>query len=102
MIRSRLPQGIVSLHPFETNQDVLHGLIQGMSHMELPGDIWRRNDNRKRFLRLIHFGMKIFFIQPFLIQSVFYALRVIGFCKFFAHKSLLYVVKKNRIKTPFI
>ena len=67
MVRTRLPEGIVALHTFKTNQDILHRIVKRMAHVKLSRDIGRRNDNRKRSLRLVHFRMEILLIQPFLI-----------------------------------
>ena len=86
MVRTRLPQCIISLHPLITDQNILHRIVQRMSHMQLSGDIWGRNHNGKRCLGMIHLGMEILMIQPLLIQSVLYALGVIGLSQFFAHK----------------
>ena len=85
MVRTGLPKGIVALHSLETDQNILHGVVQGMSHMELSRNIWRGDHDRKGFLGVVHFCMKILRCKPLLIESVFYALGVIGLCKFFAH-----------------
>ena len=85
MVCSRLPQCVVALHSLITDQDILHGVIQCVTHMQLTGYIWRRHHNGKWFLASVYFCMKIFFVQPFLVKTVFYALRIIGFCQFFVH-----------------
>ena len=93
MVRTRLPERIVALHPFISDQYILHGIIQCMSHMKLACNIRRGNNDGKGFLRLIYFRMEVLLIQPFPVQSVFYALRVIGFRQFSAHVvSSLYTV----------
>ena len=93
MIGTRLPQSVIPLHPFKPDQNILHGLIQRMSHMELACYVRRRNHDGKRLLCTIHFRMKIFLFGPFLIQSVFNPFGIIGFGKFFLHK---YLLIKNR------
>ncbi len=85
MVSARLPERIVPLHPLIADQDVLHSIIQRMSHMQLSRDIWRRDDDGKRLLRLIYLGMEIFLVHPFLIQPVFQPLRIVGLCQFFTH-----------------
>ncbi len=90
MVRPRLPERIITLHPLKPNQDILHGIVQRMSHVELSRDIWRGNHNGKRLFIMVHLRVKILFVHPFLIQSVLYALRVIGLCQFFAHKFFLH------------
>src|SRR5699024_3998692 len=92
MVCSRLPQGFITLHPFKTDQDILHGLVQGMSHVKLASYIWRGHDNGKRFFIFVYFCVEIFVIQPFLINAVFQTFWVISFCKLFAHSLLLLVM----------
>ena len=74
-----LPQCIVALHSLITDQDILHGVVQCMTHVELSGDIWGRDHDSEGSLTVIYLRMKILFVKPLLIQSVFYAVWVIGF-----------------------
>ena len=85
MVCSGLPECIISLHSFKTDQNILHGIVQRMPHMQLSSDIRGRNDDGKRFLALVYFRMKIFLIQPFLVQTILNAMGIIGFCQFLAH-----------------
>ena len=85
MIRSRLPERIVALHSFKTDQDILHGIVQGMSHMELSRDIRRGHHDGEGLFAPIHLSMEIFLFHPLLIQSVLNTVRIIGFCQFFVH-----------------
>ena len=85
MVCSGLPERIISLHSLKTDQNILHGIVQRMPHMQLSSDIRGRNDDGKRFLALVYFRMKIFLIQPFLVQTILNAMGIIGFCQFLAH-----------------
>ena len=85
MVCTWLPKGIISLHPFPPDQNVLHGIIKGMSHMELSCNIWRRNYDSIRFFGFINFCMKILFFFPFAVETIFYAFWIICLCKFFFH-----------------
>ena len=85
MVCSGLPECIISLHSLKANQNILHGIVQRMPHMQLSSDIRGRNDDGKRFLALVYFRMKIFLIQPFLVQTILNAMGIIGFCQFLAH-----------------
>ena len=80
MVRSRLPECIVPLHPFEPYENILHCIIKGMSHMELSRDVWWWNHDCKRFFAVIYFGMEIFLIQPFLVNTIFHLLRIVCLC----------------------
>ncbi len=83
VIRARQPQRVVALHPFETGQDILHGLVQGMAHVQLACDVWRGNHDGKGFSVVIHFRVEIFLVKPFFVEPVFQALGVVGLCQFF-------------------
>ena len=85
MVCSGLPECIISLHSLKTDQNILHGIVQRVPHMQLSSDIRGRNDDGKRFLALVYFRMKIFLIQPFLVQTILNAMGIIGFCQFLAH-----------------
>ena len=79
MVGAGLPQCVVSLHSLITDQDILHGVVQCMPHVELSCDIWGRDHDSEGSLTVIYLRMKILFVKPLLIQSVFYAVWVIGF-----------------------
>ena len=87
MVGTRLPQCLIALHSLVTDQDILHGVIQRMSHMKLSGNIWRRHHNRERLLAVsasaLCIGVEIFAVQPFLIQAIFNICRIICFFQFF-------------------
>ena len=78
MVGAGLPQCVVALHSLITDQDILHGVVQCMPHVELSGDIWGRDHDSEGSLTMIYLRMKILFVKPLLIQSVFYATGVIG------------------------
>ena len=79
MVGAGLPQCVVALHSLIADQDILHGVVQCMPHVELSCDIWRRDHDSEGSLTVIYLRMKILFVKPLLIQSVFYAVWVIGF-----------------------
>ena len=45
MIRTHLPQGVVSLHAFTANDRIDQAMLKGMAHMQGASDIgrWDRN-----------------------------------------------------------
>ena len=79
MIASRLPQRIIALHSFLTDHDILQRIIECMPHMKLSGDVWRRHNNGERFFTLVHFRMKIFFLEPAVIDHLLDLFWVVGF-----------------------
>ena len=78
MVGAGLPQCVVALHSLIADQDILHGVVQCMTHVELSCDIWGRDHDSEGSLTVIYLRMKILFVKPLLIQSVFYATWVIG------------------------
>ena len=78
MVGPGLPQCIIALHSLKADDDVLHRLIQRMSHVELTGNVRRRDHNRKRKLRMIHLRVKILLLFPVLVDPVLNGLRIIG------------------------
>ena len=71
--------------------------------MQLTGYVWRRHNDRKRFLAAVDFRMEIFLIQPVLINTILDSLRIISLCQFFAHVVLLLLfvlhIKLNTLQT---
>ena len=70
VVRSRLPERVIALHSLEADDNILHGLVQRVSHVQLTGDIRRRNDNGERLFAVIHLGVEILLLFPLLIQTV--------------------------------
>ena len=77
MVGSRLPQCIVALHTLETDQDILHGVIERMSHMQLSGNVWWRHHNGERLFAPVYLRVKIFVCNPLIIQTRFNLRRVV-------------------------
>ena len=48
VVRTRHPEDIIAFQPPVAAQDVLHGVVEGVAHMQNPGDIGRGDDNGKR------------------------------------------------------
>ena len=65
------------MHPY---LDVLQGIIQSMPQVQCTGDIWRRNDNRKRLFARIDIRVKTTGLDPVQIDSIRcpYKIKAIG------------------------
>ena len=48
MIGARNPHGVVADHAAPACQDVLQRVVEGMTHVQRGGDVWRRNDDDVR------------------------------------------------------
>ena len=77
MIRARNPQRVKPAQPFIPHQNILHGVVHGMPHVQLTGYIWRRHHDRKTLFSFLHFSRKIFILLPHRIPMLLYLLRVI-------------------------
>ena len=49
MVGARLPQHVLAVHAVVAAQDVLQGIVERVAHVQIAGDIWRRDDNAERF-----------------------------------------------------
>ena len=71
MIFARQPQDIVALHSLVTDQNILQGIVERMPHVQLAGDIWRRQHDAVRFFFRICFIMEYTMIFPEAIPFLF-------------------------------
>ena len=83
VVRARLPQSLVALHPLVADQDILHGVVQGVSHVQLSGDIGRGHHDGEGLFVLVHLGVEILSVQPLLVQAVLNVRRIVSFFQFF-------------------
>ena len=51
VIDARLPQHVAAAHAPVTAQDVLKGVVERVAHMQIAGDVRRRDDDAKRLSR---------------------------------------------------
>ncbi len=71
MVDAGYPERVKACHAFPANQDILHGVIQRVPHVQLPCDIRGRHYDAVGFFASIDFCVEIFpfhpcFIEPFL------------------------------------
>ena len=83
MVGAGHPQGSVALHPLGADQDVLHGVVHGVAHVELAGDVRRGHDDGVGLLVGVGLRVEVAAIQPELVDAVFHLARIILFCEFF-------------------
>ena len=86
MVSSWQPEGFIALHSSETDQNILQGFIQCVTHMQLTGDVrWWNYDGVWFFVR-IWLSVEISAVQPKLIGAVLYLFWIIDLGQFF-HKT---------------
>ncbi|MPN51429.1 hypothetical protein SDC9_199074 [bioreactor metagenome] len=85
MVGAGHPKRLKSLHTLIANQNILQGVVERVTHMKLPGDVGRRNDNGKRLFVRIGFGVKIVALNPTIINSILNLFRIVGLFQFFSH-----------------
>ena len=73
------PQGVKALHALVANQNVLKGLVQGMSHVKLTRYVGGRNDHREMLGVVLDVGGKIPLLAPVLVNSVLKLAGGVGF-----------------------
>ncbi len=60
------PQRRIALHPLEADQDVLERFVEGVPHVQLPGDVRGRDYDGKRLFGFVGLGVEeaVFFPEP--------------------------------------
>ncbi len=91
MVRTGHPGRFIPLHPLKTDDNILRGIIHDMAHMENPGNVRRRNYQGERLFLGVNLAGKVAFIQPELINTFLYPMRVVDRCKF--HR---YIYRRGR------
>ena len=71
------PERTISLHPFEAGEDILHGLVHRMPHVQLPCDVGRRHHDGKRHLRGIDLRAEAALVRPLAIDPLFKILGIV-------------------------
>ena len=101
MVNAGYPECVVACHSFPANQDILHGVVQCMSHVQLPCNIRGRHYDAKRFFCFIYFCMEIFLFHPFVVKSFLYNRGVKILCQLFhSISSYFFHFTVNQKKPP--
>ena len=77
------PQGGIALHPLGADQDILHGVVHRMAHVQLTGDVRRGHDDGVGFLVGVGLRVEVAAVQPELVDAVFHLAGIVLFCEFF-------------------
>ena len=85
VIGAGLPQSVIALHALPADQDILHCIVECMTHMELSGNVRRRDHDGKRCAAVIHFRVEVFLIFPVFIDPVLNPLGIIRFGEHLSH-----------------
>ena len=66
MIRSRKPERFQTVHALVADENILKGVIEGVAHVQNPGDVGGRHDNGESFFVGINLGAEemVFFPKP--------------------------------------
>ena len=52
------PEGGIALHPLEADEDILQGVVQGVAHVQLAGDVGGRHDDGEGLLLRVGHGVE--------------------------------------------
>ena len=85
------PQSLIALHTTPADEDILQGVVQSVTHVQLTGDVGRGHHDGVGLLLVavlifgVSGGVEIVAINPELIDALFHFLRLINLCQFFCH-----------------
>ena len=82
VVGARHQQCLVALHALSADEDILQGLVECVAHVQLAGNIRRRDNDGVRFLVRIDLGVEEAGIDPELVQLVLDRFRVVGLRQF--------------------
>mgnify|MGYP003294974937 CR=1 FL=1 len=86
------PQSAVALHPLGADQDVLHGVVHGVAHVELTGDIGGRHDDGIGLLVLVTLGVEVAVALPHFVDGRLDLTGVVDLRQFSCHVHFLLFV----------
>jgi len=85
MVGARHPEYVVAAHPLPAAEDILKGVVEGVSHVQGAGDVrWGDDYGVWLFVRG-GLGVKITLLFPFCIPSFLNIVGLVAFGKFFGH-----------------
>ena len=73
------PQRFVAVHTLKADDNILNGIIEGVSHVQLSRDVGRRHHNRERLFLFVDVSLKEFVFHPVIVDFLFETLRLISF-----------------------
>src|SRR6185437_7721739 len=82
VVGARHPQRVEALHPARPYDHVLERHVERVSQVQLPGDVGRRDDDRKRVARAARISLEITAVDPELKPSLFRGFGVECFTQF--------------------
>lgn len=83
VVSTDLPQGVFTLHALIADQGIHDGLLEGVTHMQTAGDVWRRDHDAEAFLAFITIRLKVALLLPVLVKRLFDILWVICLFHYF-------------------
>ena len=85
MVGSGEPQRRIALHALRADQYVLQCFVKGVTHVELSGNVRRRDNDSVGLLFGITLRVEVALLLPVLVDALLEVLRGVGFCEFFLH-----------------
>ena len=102
VVGTRQPQGTVAGHPLPANQNILQSFVQCMTHVQLSGDVRRRDHDGIGLLLRVHMGREASAVVPHFIDAVFKVFRLVRFRQFLFHKVRSFPFRSPIKKAPAI
>ena len=85
MVGAGEPEGAAPLHPPPADEDILEGLVQGVAHVQLTGDVGGRDDDGVGFLFRVYLGVEEVPLLPEGVGAVLHRTGVVDLCKLSCH-----------------
>ena len=76
VISTGQPQHLEALHALTARHVVHQGVVQGVAHVQLTGDVRRRQHDTERWLRAGSIRREVSLVYPALVEVLFYLCRV--------------------------
>lgn len=73
------PQRFVAVHTLKADDNILNGIIEGVSHVQLSRDVGGRHHNCERLFLFVDVSLKEFVFHPVIVDFLFETLRLISF-----------------------
>ena len=82
MVGAGQPQGFIALHPPETDQDILQGIVKRVSHVQLARDVGRRDHDGIGLLIGVFVRAEVSLLLPAAVEFFLYVFRIVCFFHF--------------------
>ena len=88
------PKRFITRHSFETDNNILNGLVERVSHMKLSRDVGRRHHNGERFFFVVGVSLEELTLLPEVVNPLF-ELGIVSFVHLFHNLVSIFLFRLN-------